>query len=82
MPLPHLNCSGSDATRFQQQTHNVSDIKGLSLSYNSIQELHVDDLSEFKSLQKIDLRMNSLSRVVASKDEGLVLDSVIYISFT
>jgi len=82
MILPHLNCSGANLTRLRVKGV-VEDTKSISLSYNRMLEFHIDDLEPFPNLEKLELKSNQLTRIVASSSsKKLKMNSVIFVSMT
>lgn len=80
MPLPHLNCSGTGQKRFIVDGV-LGDIKGISLSYNNLIELHVEDLLKFENLTKLEVKSNELQRIVPNPSNS-TLKKVVYLSFS
>ncbi|CAK8686185.1 unnamed protein product [Clavelina lepadiformis] len=81
MPLPHLNCSNLNATRFDP-TGVLGDVKSISLSYNKLIEFHINDLEIFTNLTKLEVRANQLQRIVASPQDDFTIASVTSVHFT
>lgn len=77
MPLPHLNCSGNGHTRLDVEGV-IDDVRSISISYNGLIELYIEDLKRFTKLEKIDARTNNLQRIIPS--ETTVLETVTSIS--
>ena len=63
MPLPNLNCTGTGQNRFEVDGV-LEDIVSISLSYNDLIELHVEDLQKFSKLIKVEVKSNNLQRIV------------------
>ena len=82
MPLPHLDCSEANLTRLPVKGA-LENTKSISLSYNRMLEFHIDDLEPFPNLEKLELKFNQLTRIVASSSSPkLKLNSVNFISMT
>ncbi|XP_078495033.1 uncharacterized protein LOC100179272 [Ciona intestinalis] len=77
-PLPHLNCSGKGHKRLDVEGV-VSDAKSLTVSYNDLVELQVDDLEEFTQLTKLELKMNKLVRISPSTT-NLTISTLVFLS--